>query len=336
MKLYEIKYSLNILPPLRIGSGIVIGNLNLAKEPSTPYYIPGNTLRGLIGYQLLKLKCKKLSTGEKPNCDHCKEDCEYKILIHDKNHGRGAYFHFGKINNDEVEIVSIPMSQLTRDSKTVVKGISPFFYQALYPRNEKKITINATVYLVNNNDKELLDTLKHAILTTKHQCLGGRRSWGWGYIIDVKVLNIKEINIETHEENFFINSNLKLLTPLPIEKGKTIEETIKNSIRHLLSMITPEKTSMPKDITIRIRSPFRIKPINYWNESENKPYTEPALSEETIINIKGNKLPKTLLEYIKIFGLTINGTWYTKAGYGIAIPLNTNNSEPPKKNPNFP
>jgi len=310
LRIHKISYKLEVVAPLRIGSGIQIGNLNLAKSPSSRYYIPGNTLRGLIGKQLLKIVCQNLRHGKVPNCKICKENCAYRSLIANNRHGEGAYFHFGVIE-DRLKLISIPMIRLLRDRKVVEKERAPFFYQAVVPEKGNTIHAESQIYVVNA-DEDSIEALRQGILLSKYQCIGGRRSWGWGFIKDTKITEIKEISIEFKEETLE-EITLKLITPLPIDKNYGIQGTIIKALKTLTSLGNINQ----KNILVKIRSPFRLIPIGYWSEIERKPYTELALGENTVLIIEG-KIPQFVKDIASIFGISLDNKWYTKAGYGIA------------------
>lgn len=320
-----LEYTFEISTPLRIGSGIQVGILNLTQRPSQgEYFIPGNTLRGLIGLQLLKLYC--INPKKATKCEECenRNQCPYWILIKNNSHGEGAYFHFGKIQGKEEEdfvIEHITGTRLYRDTKTVVKEEAPFVYEVLMAKKNKEINLSGNIYLISISN-ELLEKLKNGIFASRKQCLGGKRSWGWGYIENakVKVKDAQEISLLNDKNRESNNSfEFSIQTPLPINSiYGSIENSIKNSLKQLAEAFHSLISYIPRVDKIEIKK-FSLKSISYWNEVENKPYRTWALAERTSIRIKTDNATamKKLLTLAKITGITHNNQWYTKTGYGI-------------------
>lgn len=325
-----LEYTFEISTPLRIGSGIQVGVLNLTQHPSRgEYFIPGNTLRGLIGLQLLKLYCINPENAIK--CEECenRNRCPHWVLIKNNSHGEGAYFHFGKIQGKEEEdfvIDHITGTRLYRDTKTVVKEEAPFIYEVLIAKKDKETNLNGNIYLINTNN-ELLEKLKNGMFACRNQCLGGKRSWGWGYIENVKVKVNDAPEISLFNDKSRENSNtfeISIQTPLPINSiYGNIENSIKESLKQLAEAFQSLINHVPKVNKIEIKK-FSLKPISYWNEVKNKPYRTWALAERTPISIKTDNTiaMEKLLTLAKVTGITHNNQWYTKMGYGVTN-LNT-------------
>jgi len=309
MKITSIEYMLKVRPPLRIGAGVQIGVLNIQGIDLDLRYVPGNTLRGLIGLQLLKTCCIKLNEGKPYNCMSCDvEDCAYRDLILNRNHGEGAYFHFGKIE-EKIKSNIVHMVTLDKRAKTVMKGLAPFSYEVVVPLNGNHFTIRSRILLVNS-DKYIND-VKNAIKLAKFQGLGGKRSIGWGFIEEAKIISQKTIEIDTES---YAEINATVETPIPLMKGKSIEESIRKALEDTVYAFLKKKI---KKCEIILRGKYQIKPVTYWSEAERKPYVNMAIAPQTKIKIKLEEKIQGIKTILTHIGITHNNTWYTKAGYGV-------------------
>lgn len=312
-KLLVLNYILEVKPPLHLGAGIKRGTLNETRSDM----VPGNTLRGLIGHSLLKLTCSN------PNipCNTCEEEqrCAYPRLILSQKLGEGAYFHPGSLQNVEKKFVR--GIQLERTTKTVVKAASPFFYETLYPKNDK-IRLNSKV-VVKDSDEDV-KALKNAIKASIGMGLGGKRSWSWGNVANAEITGVDTVELESFSRIDTNRLELKVKTPLPITKAN-IADSIKQGINDLLAAFYIKNLPTKDDLKIELKE-FVLKPITSWAECEKKPLdVYLALKTDTQFKLMGvHPESATIISQLTSkVGIAESGYWFTNAGYGLCETIGT-------------
>lgn len=304
-----LSYTLEVKPPLHIGTGVKRGVLN----ESMLGIVPGNTLRGLIGHSLLKLTC----LNPKTLCNICKEAhaCVYHRLICSLKLGEGAYFHPGYYLQN-VEKKHIKGIQLRRTTKTVVEEASPFIYEVLYPIKDDKIKISSKI-IIKDSDEDV-NALKKAVKASIGMGLGGRRSWSWGSVISTEIKGVETVELESHSRIDANKLELKVKTPLPITKA-AIADSIRQGINDLLASFYAQNLPAKNTFKIELKD-FALKPITSWTECENKP-RKVYLALETNTQFKLMELNQEIATIISqitpIVGIAESGHWFTNAGYGL-------------------
>jgi len=297
-----INYSLRIQTPIHIGCGMRIGALRL-----THYrYIPGYTLRGLIGRSLAMITCSKNII----NCQKCREmsNCLYYQLIRSSEHAKVAYFHPADLPRNLQKKVFTRIA-INRKTKIVILE-STFSYEALIS-SRGYIDISSKIVLLGDRRSEA-KVIANAIRSLRGMGLGGRRSWGWGYIESSYMHGIEVQNKSENTNKLCIT----LKTPIPLESGYVFKDLRQAIIDTLKSFnISPQ--------TLRFSlSTFVIRTITHWDETQapnGKPLRQPALSEGTTIKIEGNyESVSALALAFQYTGVSQNKKWYTGAGFGLA------------------
>jgi len=293
-RVWRVKYSLKIKPPLHIGSGVQRGIINESRSD----FVPGNTLKGLIGHALLKIVCINST-----DCDVCpeKDSCAYPRLILSNTHGVGAYFHWAKL---EVKKTLVHNIQLDRSTKSVCEG--PFIYEALYPRVGNNIIVDSDIIVINQEDVKIIS---NAIKATRGMGLGGRRSWGWGTVVSAEVKDIEKIELP-HADSNGATLDFCVEKPLPIPTGiKSIESAIRDLVNKFYGRVS--------DVNIRIES-FRLTSSVGWSERNGRAYPMyPALDVGVRFMVSISSHASGLPWLASNIGLTPSGYWFTKAGYGL-------------------
>jgi len=312
-----IDYELVVQTPLRIGSGVQIGVVNTINDAylnENHLLIPGSTLRGLIGSQALKLECVKsppVCTKGKP-CEFLRRCLAYEMICN-WEHGFGCYFHFGQAHG-KVQRWHSWHVRLNRETKTVVKGVGPFAYEAFVAEGGQ-LKIKSKVIA----EERLIELVKNSILAARGQCLGGRRSWGWGYIRKVSILGVRKPTIEESESE---KLELEVKTPVPLY-GRGLIDAINIATHDLISAIANKHISASEVSVLELKG---LMTISWWNEALKKPYRVMALKPGTRISLLFTTCEEAslVLNAVRMFGLTASGQWYTKCGYGILTNLRTN------------
>ena len=325
MEIFKIEYTLIVKLPLRLGSGLRVGNLlcfnrELIEEDKdkVTILVPGNTLRGLILSSIIKLACSKLKEGEKPSklctvSGTCSRPCKILKFLNLK-HGHGVIFHFGKVTLKNYHIITLPHVTLEKTSRTIVKQKSPYMVEVLdSPTKEAKLKAEITLL---EDDKELLNLTLKGIKASIGMCIGGKRTWGYGRILQVENISWKKLDLDELTEKEEPSNLLKAITPIPlvIRRNETLNQYITRLCRQLLKTYFNINKST---LTVKATSHFKIIPIGRWNEALRKP--EPLTGLKDIMlkvssNLNEAKMIKTLAKNI---GITPNNHWTNKCGYGI-------------------
>ncbi len=335
MKITVLRYRLYIQPPIFIGSGIKIGNLNTFKRDyivnDKKLLIPGNTLRGLIGKSLLKLFCKKIAQGgtdklctEGSTCPYI-DDCPAYELLLDWSLTRGAIYHFGHVETrGGFKLMLKPQTTLDRERRVTETTKGPYYYELLYPLQEDEVVVHGKVVLLGSTTR-YVEHVRKAILCTQYMSIGGRRTQGCGLIKKVEVENPIDLEIDKYVEEYTgiietseVRAIVETPIPLPNRKienlGNYIEETLREEIKVMLGQEVAVK--------VEIRALSKLITIAWWNEAKREVRRALAIAPQTEVSLKSasrEDLAKVLI-ILDLVGLVEQNQWYTKCGYGVVKP----------------
>ena len=315
-----LEYTLKVRTPLRLGSGVQVGVINEAARHSLrgdgTLLVPGYTLRGLIGSQMLKLWCRMPS----PTCTRglpCElsSSCPAYRALREWRHGLGCYFHYGLAKGERGGLsTSVEWrAKVYRDLRASVKGLSPFAYEAFTcPGGHAYVKSRVLV------EEPLAEVVERAILAVRHQCLGGRRSWGWGLVEEVDVRRRGGLELDRIQSPVRGREvRLKVETPLPLTPGGDLTTTINRALSDI-TLATLRRRVVAQ--SARLDSLTGLVTISWWSEAEGKPYRALAIKQGSLITLTFNSAEEAssataIAEHI---GLTPSDQWYSKCGLGLS------------------
>ena len=318
IKLNIIEYEL-ALTSLHITRSIVGGNLYTTLDE----YIPGTTLRGALGEKFINLYCSDIDYFKRHRCSGCSYvDCIFGKMFLDNEHGRGVYFHFGDIvNRSELEKQVITHVTIDRRIKSAVKG-RLFSYEVLLPKDADTILVKSRAVIVSQTPtlvEEKLDdihkALRDCIKSLIGTAIGGKKSWGVGYVKSVNITNEYEATIEKEE----VDEEVALVTrtPLPITE-ESLDDTVFKALKDLYFSLF--KGTCEFKVKVDITSDYTLSLMTSWDLAKNRvrDSTYVLMTDKMLLRIK-NPAPElgVIIKLLKYIGLCPSGKWFTKTGYGV-------------------
>jgi len=314
LTVHEISYELRIASLIHLGAGFTLANVNPVRGDMM---VPGNALRGALCTAYLKMFC---TNNPLASCDSCTEKCEFlgSILTKETEHGVGLYFGHGDItyeNGTGRRVKRLPSISLSRRSKVAQKG-RLFFYEAI----GNILKISSHLYIVYENDNDYIDGCKSfvakALRALKGSSIGGRRSWGWGYIENVayteSIYPLDDISLPVKVPTII----LALKTPMPL-----VDMDIKTNVDRILSDLTDRfmlAQEPPRLREVEVKS-FKLTPITGWDLKRKRQRPSNLSLETPKIILKFDQTDAKIAAILKlayVTGLTPDGYWFTRLGYG--------------------
>lgn len=304
IKLYKIFYEIELIEKgrLHIGSGYRIYTLNPVMNLK---YIPGNTLKGLLCTSYIKMFCSQ----PKIDCDKCSEKCDYYrfIAVNEFKHGLGIYFNYGEPYPSNFLRKRFRGIGINRRNKKTCRGI---LFEYEYYENIRLIKSSINIlYKDEEKLKKYINFIEKALKASEKGNIGGRRSWGWGSIKRIKFYK-RKYRLEEIDRNTI---EIEVKTPIPIIEKTSFKKLFQ---KYFTEIANAFKININIDIEYIKTSKFNLIPVTGWNLKENKPRKTYLGLISPNIEIKFNKIDKEILKIIQATGITPNGYWFTKTGYG--------------------
>ena len=331
MRLLELSYSIKVRLPLRLGSGVQVGNVltfnrALIDEGGRLLLVPGNTLRGLILSSAMKLSCARLLAGEEPSklctvTGKCDEACPIKRVL-SNSATEGAVFHFGVAELRGHHVLRRVHAALARGSRTSVVGVSPYVIEVLDSElsEDRRVEVLSRITVLGE-DRELASVLKRGIVSTVGSCLGGKRTWGYGLVERAAITSERVLSLEEEASRISVEGPeavVVLETPMPLDPtlGRDPCEVVRRVCEGLLSEYFASKCS----VRAALSGAYRLVPIFWWDEALNRPHRGLALSRGTKVSLVSDEdALRRICALAEHVGLAPAGRWYSKCGYGVGV-----------------